>query len=477
MLAKKVKSIVPIRTTQKKALCVTILLLTLVGTTFSQTSLPKKAKLKTIKYENRLLNNDYAAVGYVNDEQFVEGQQVQFIRLYNGQLRDTLIAGIYVVKDGIPFLEGNVIRKDISTKTSRFIKGLFKVTNSKQGNSLTTIPGDASDLKIETSDIYDFHYQGYLNYPRYPLDLKKQQDGYLLKIDFNDRVLETVLVSDNVSLESIKLSKNVKLNYKNGDVFIGSVQQGSSYSNEHEQFFPKEGQYKFSSGDKIKGDFEFDKPVFGFYLDWIYVPRQSETIFADGTSASGNWTEQYNLTKDEVGQIKKSCSCKSPTEMRDVAFRIVNEKQQKLKEEGLAKEQVEKVEKQPFVDKYGEYWGTLVYESKYTLGMTKPMIMEILEGKRTTRFLNGMLEPINVTYKECYVKSNSGKSETLKFSKDKFFAFMEQVVGKATDQGEQMLLRESINKMKQPLMGQDMLKSNFPTFVFADGKLSEMYYY
>ena len=56
MLAKEVKSIVSIRMTQKKALCVAILFLTLVGTTFSQTSLPKKAKLKTIQYENRLLN-------------------------------------------------------------------------------------------------------------------------------------------------------------------------------------------------------------------------------------------------------------------------------------------------------------------------------------------------------------------------------------------------------------------------------------
>ncbi len=478
MLEKNVKSILLLSKVHKSALCLAILL-TLGGTAFSQTSSPKKGKLKTIKYENRLLESDYTAIGYVNDGRFVEGQRVSFIRLYNGELRDTLVTGIYLFKDGIPFLDGTVTRKEIATKSSRFIKGLFKVTNGKQGNNLTTVPADASDLQIETVDIYDYHYQGYFNYPHYPMEMRKQQGNYFVKIDLDDRLLETVISSESSSLPlggSIESSQDVKLNYKNGDVFIGSVQNGSSYSNQQDKYFPKEGEYTFASKDKIKGSFEFDKPVFGFYFDWIYIPPQSETIFADGTTASGDWLEQYNLTKEETEQIKKGCSCQSPTEIRDIAVRIANQKQQKLEQERLAKEQVEKADKQPLVTKYGEYWGTLVYKGEYTLGMTKPMVMDILEGKRTTHFLDGMLNPINRTFKDCYITSNNGKTQTLTFNKDKFFAFMEQVVGKATKQGEQIMLRESINTIKQPLMGQDMLKSNFPTFVFTDDKLSAMYY-
>ncbi len=194
------------------------------------------------------------------------------------------------------------------------------------------------------------------------------------------------------------------------------------------------------------------------WASWLY--------FVKANSTSGYISWKALVVNKELDSLSNVIQEQSPIEVQE----------DKLNDERLAKEEAEKIGKQKLVNKYGEYWGNLVYSSEYTLGMSKSMVLDILEQKRTTYFLNGMLNPANVTYKDCYTATNSGKSETLTFSKNKFFAFMEKVVGKTTNQTEQIMLRESINMIKQPLLGQDMLKSNFPTFIFTDGKLTEMYY-
>lgn len=271
----------------------------------------------------------------------------------------------------------------------------------------------------------------------------------------------------------LKDNQTGKITFRNGNVFVGTIEIRTQFDY---TIKPIKGEYKYVNGDKYIGTFEShaNESIF-FYNKKIYILGEGEITFSDGTTVnSSDWLNQYDFTEEQWKQIYVEPL--SPTEIRNRANSIDKERKQKLDKERLAKEQVENVDKQPLVDKYGEYWGTLVYKSEYTLGMTKSMVMDILEGKRTTYFLNGMLNPVNATYKDCYTTTKNGKSETLTFSKDKFFAFMEKVVGKSTNQAEQIMLKESINKIKQPLLGQDMLKSNFPTFIFTDGKLTEMYY-
>ncbi len=386
---------------QKKILCIVILSLFSVGIIFSQTSLPKGAKLKTIKYDHRLLSYNYTAVGYVYDKQFVVGQEIVFLGAY----RDTLISGVYVMKNGDSFIDGNISKKSPgSTGSYSLRKGLFKVTNNKQGNNLTTIPTEAIDLKIETSVIREYYYRDYYQ-SLYPMIMKKQKGVIFLKIDFKDSSLETELISNNSSLgadDVIESSQKVKLNYKNGDVFVGIVQKGSSYSSNAAMYHPKEGEYKFANGDKLTGIFEYDHPVIGQYAHVIYIPSKSETVFSDGTTASGNWLSQYNFTDKEWGQIRASCPCKSPTEIRDMAIRFDKERNQKVEENRLAKAQVEKQEqiaeqdrKNILVKKYGNYWGNLVYNEEFTPGMTKAMVREILEKQRHENYYKKSVSTIS----------------------------------------------------------------------------------
>jgi hypothetical protein len=465
---------------------------------FGQTQqevLPKGAKLKTLTDKFY----QYSITGYIYNNQFVEEQQIT-ITLDDSEnsTKSTIVnlSGKYFIKNNIPLLEcsfenmslgGTTDRRYFHENQGSSTKGLFKVANNNYGKSLTPAQDsrNGNALNIELVDIY--HYSGNL-FPGYnrrymyydEVLFQKQSDGqYILKIKLrnpNKISLETNvpmrLVQENGFNDFnyfIEKSQQVKIYFENNDVFIGTVRNvGGSYMKgvtpDGEIYKPVKGEYKYSTGEVYTGlynkDSQWGRPLFS--------DREDDKItFTDGTIGNGNWLKQYNLNDTEIDEFFKKS--KSPTELRDFA----KGNQQKLEEERIAKEQTEK---QPCVDKYGAYWGTLVYESKYTLGMTKPMVMDILEGKRTTYFLNGMLNPANVTYKDCYIKSNNGKSETLTFSKDKFFAFMAQVVGKTTDQAEQIMLRESINKIKQPLMGLDMLKSNFPTFIFTDGKLTQMYY-
>ena len=77
---------------------------------------------------------------------------------------------------------------------------------------------------------------------------------------------------------------------------------------------------------------------------------------------------------------------------------------------------------------------------------------------------------------DCYTINKENSTETWTFNKKKFFEFMKQVEGKITNPGEQMVFREGMNLLKQPMMGQDMLTISYPTFVFLNGKLSQIYY-
>jgi len=214
-----------------------------------------------------------------------------------------------------------------------------------------------------------------------PVILQKQSEDYVLKMEFDDRILETVVSSENIKNYGffefnnlIKYSQNVKLNYKNGDAFIGVVEKDDS------KYTAKKGEFKFKTGEIYKGEFVGRNMV--YRNGRIFVPDKGETIFADGTTANGDWLKQYDFTDNEWEQIYENRN--SLTEIRDNAVRADKEKQQKLQAENIAKQQAqekkkiaEQKRKQLYIDKYGEYYGSLISEGQLEVGMSQAMVSEV----------------------------------------------------------------------------------------------------
>jgi hypothetical protein len=387
----------------------------MLGQTQQQPLLPKKAKLQVIVYEK----TNVIAVGTVYKKQFVENQEITFLefpgkdenlafyyvserdgvfyiqnRYEKNEIRplsslDTIASGIYFTKNGNAYISGilhsNFINKSV-------YRGVIKISNTGAGNTLTTDPDETfyrltsfkytQKLKVDIEDIY--FYQGYYNdYPlnNIPIIIQKQSEGYLLRMEFDDRILETVVSSENIKNygflkfdDLIKSSQNVKLNYKNGNAFIGVVEKDDS------KFTAKQGEFKFKTGEIYKGAFGGRNMV---YLNGrIFVPDKGETIFADGATANGDWLKQYNFTDNEWKQIYKNSN--SLTEIRDNAVRANEEKQQKLQDEKRGKQQAqeknkiaEQRRKQSYIDKYGEYFGSLISEGQLEVGMSQAMVSEV----------------------------------------------------------------------------------------------------
>lgn len=128
-----------------------------------QKPLPKSAKLKTIKYKE----DNYAAIGYILNNEFVVGQKITFfstekketdlslVTINSNVLTDTIISGTYFIKDDISYLEG---KKDeikvfgYHTKRRVLTEGLFKITNSIYKNVSNYDPlNDRVSIKPERS--------------------------------------------------------------------------------------------------------------------------------------------------------------------------------------------------------------------------------------------------------------------------------------------------------------------------------------
>ena len=376
-----------------------------------QKSLPKNAKKEIVKYKSY----SYTAVGYILKKQFVEGQIITF---YNTKIKkppyfdtsflnypnsisnagetDPIISGIYFVKDSISYLASTIIeRLNRESEYSRVnIQLIFKVTNTYDGKKLTVKPDEAKELSIETVDLVNF--SGDYKRGEHPFTLQKRSNtnDYVLKIGLYGDTLETSISSDYLTKrvipyisylfkitrnnsEEIRInldfdnyinnSKDVRLKYANGDIFVGKVTEGLT---------PDDGEYTFSNGEVFKGKCNGRPSI------W----QDGEWVFIDGSVESGSWIKKYNASEVDLS------SAKTLTDKHKLVIRIYEEelqKQQKQQEEEKISKQQEEEKKQikeqqdedaikkrkaNFTTKFGEYYGTLLFEKKFILGMTKEMI-------------------------------------------------------------------------------------------------------
>lgn len=288
----------------------------------------------------------------------------------------------------------------------------------------------------------------------------------------------------------------VKYTYKNGDVFEGEQEHKRDTVNANSLSIKSQltkGKLKYATGEEFEGDLSGD---------WFCgVPISGTMKFTDGSVKKGNWFTQYGITaKQEVNEIEKG---KSPTEKREIAKSLFKENQYqeeihiveraldnddyesaknayanalKLKPENeeyintqikkIDKLQIEKRKriaelkrKNALINKYGNYWGELIFNKEFTPGMTKEMVLEFTSDK-------------------CYKISKSIHSgmtiETWTFDKDKM---------------QLEMLKESKNQEDaQTALGVMMImglaegfgyniRDQFPTLVFKNGKLTDVYQY
>lgn len=395
---------------------------------YSETTLPKKAKLKTVKYKSY----DYAINGYIFEKQFVNGQELNFyntntktdvIPIYiipvpvsKTKLTNPIISGTFFMKDGISFLESTIKQKHNWPSGEIYINGIFKLSNTFDDKGLTIKPSEAKELSIKTE--YIIKCSGFYDVIKYPITLAKNSNNndYDYKIEFDDRTLEASLTADylkkiffptvdnlfretkssviqyRVSLkfdDYIKNSKNVKLIYKNGDVFVGKVE---TYD---KKYIANEGEYVFFNGETFIG--KLDR----YSIIWT----DGEWKFNDGSTENGDWLKKYNVTSDALS------SAKTMTEKHNLAIQLYEEQQQKLQAEKIAKQKAEEKKKiaeqkkkQALIAKYGTHYGTLISEGELDVGMSQLMVNEVWN-------------------KEFFVISKSVRSgesiEIWEFSKDK----------------------------------------------------------
>ena len=230
------------------------LLFLLISQIYSQTNLPKRAKLKTITY------SDYTITGYVSKKHFVNGQKVTILSL---KTQDTIMYGNYFANN-IAYING--IWKRNTDNGITHAKGLFKVHNSNVEIGLTTIPRKADSLQIETEDI--FYYQGFRN--KYPASLQKlSNNNYYLVVDYSakkseqkpDPQIKLELTVDKSLVKKygfyaiddfIFNTTNVKQTYADGTIFIGKIENSSPDENNIIQFKRKEGKFIYPTGPEAE---------------------------------------------------------------------------------------------------------------------------------------------------------------------------------------------------------------------------------
>ena len=235
-----------------------------------------------------------------------------------------------------------------------------------------------------------------------------------------------------------------------------------------------EGKLEYTSSDRFEGTYNVTVSSDGKIE---VTPLKGIYTLCGGQQVADNWIDEYYLTDEEKTYVKRHST---PTSQFEAATALINERyynahyaaaeyalnkkdyktaRNYFEEAGKyknAKEMNRKVEelsalikdeekKQKFINKYGTYWGALVYSKEFTLGMTREMCVDIVED----------LSVYNINKSE---DSWSGTTETWRINYDS--------IGMATMLFDDLGLIASSYYLKK-----------YPKYMrFRNGKLTEITY-
>lgn len=106
--------------------------------------------------------------------------------------------------------------------------------------------------------------------------------------------------------------------------------------------------YKYhSTGDVFVGDYQ------RIYYDnnGIHIPIRGTMKFADGDSITGDWLADYTFDHNEWGKIYAESD--GPTDIRNKAVALKQQKNEEEAKERAVKERQKEARKQCFISKYG----------------------------------------------------------------------------------------------------------------------------
>lgn len=233
---------------------------------------------------------------------------------------------------------------------------------------------------------------------------KKTEDGYLMRAKYEDdgyKAKDTTLVAVegilpvenfdihspiNTSLFSLldKL-EYAKVTLKNRDEFDGTVKLKTGIEKFRTPYgmnvFGKlncellNGTYKYhSTGDVFVGECQ----TIYYDSNGIHIPTRGTMKFANGDSITGDWLAGYNFDYDEWEQIYDES--KGPTDIRNKAIALKQQKDEEAAKEQAAKEESKRqkeARRQYLISKYGNTYGEMLANSKVCIGMTKEMVNEV----------------------------------------------------------------------------------------------------
>lgn len=433
---------------QIKFILLIALLFGFINLSNSQTPLDKKGSLKTISYGeydgDYGKEYDYVAIGYVNNNQFVENQILTFLTNRNKKLADTIISGRCFYKDdGNSYIDGiwkkyEYEGKNKIKKIIRF-KGVFKVSNNKNGIGFSTNKKIVEEPIVKT-----------ISNTTYNLEIK--YIALKLETSINDLVEQEINYS--IFDDYIKKSKKVKLTFNNGDLFTGTVKKPYVYDYYSADFIPDNGEYKYFKGEVANGEIYHS-------MNGKFLLHNGTIVFQDGSVEDENdveensWLKQYKLSNDEIEAMYRDSE--SLTDMRNKAKIIGEERGKEAKEKKISQDQLIKemrqrkqILKNKLVAKYGENIGNKILEGKLEAGMSKSMISDV--------------------WKEEYfivsnIVRNSQNFEIWEFNSEKMAIDMRKEYGeKASDMYLGILVAEQFGKINIP-----------KKLIFKNDKLTDVY--
>ena len=337
-----------------------ILLIALLFGFINISNAQKKGNIKTISYGENEGEYDYVAIGYVNNDRFIENETVTFLTNINHKLADTIVSGrCFYGEDGNSYIDG--IWKNYTDKKIIRLKGVFKVSNNKNGIGISTNKkiGEEPFAKMIPNTNYNLE----IKYIALELEtsINNLVEQGLYNNTFNDYIIE---------------SKKVKLTFNNGDLFTGTVKEAYKCGFNSADFVPNKGEYKYLVGEVANGEFYCSGFNITFLLD------KGTIVFQDSSVGKDSWLEQYNLSNNEIQAIYKDS--KSLTELRNKAIIISAERGKEAKEKKILQEQlVENIRqnkqrlKNKLVTKYGEIIGNKIFQGKLEAGMSKSMVSDV----------------------------------------------------------------------------------------------------
>lgn len=431
----------------------------------STSNIPPKAKLKTINYYYYVKSNNernseydvkineyknYSIVGYVFKKEFVIGQKLSFYSNQESSV-EFLNGNYYCSEDGNAYINGiwKYRKRDNRYNNSFIIKGTFRINNNINRIGINTENSEKNKLEIFLDKIES--YQENYDEGKHLIINKKSDNLYSIKfgdLSFDTSIpnLKKDILDNNVNINKyVEEANQVKIEYENGDVFIGKAKR--EYNSSFDKYISKaiEGEYRYSSGEIFVGNLET------YYHGW---PTKGTMTFNDGSIEVGYWLNKYKYDEEEMSKGK------TPTEKHDIAIRSNKDELQKQEEKKLIKEheqqkrlQEEKALKNKLINKYGNYWGNLIFKKEYTPGMTKEMVLEFSNENY---------------YKISKVIRNGSSIEIWEFDKEKM---ENETIKENGKEGVVSLLALSYFEGS----GIGNIESRFPTLVFTNGKLTDVY--